>query len=376
MKRLITLSVLALLLLASVALLEGAWASKRLTFNSGVSQYPAVAASGAGVYVVWEDDMAGNPEIYFRRSSDSGATWDGAQRITDKATISKRADIAVSGANVYVVWHDDTPGVDDIYFRRSADRGSTWQAAKKITFTAGSSSWPAVAANGANVYVTWIDNTPANNEIYFRRSGDNGATWNPVKRLTHDAGSSEYPAVAVSGADVYLLWSDNTPGNKEIFFRRSANWGLSWEAAQKLSESSGDTRDPAIAAGGSAVYIAGRSDFTGNDEITFGHSEDNGSNWGSAREMTNTAGSSEYPALAADGADVFLSWHDSTPGNYEVYYKNSTDGGVTWGATQRLTNNTEESGLADIAVNATNVYVVYANATGGNGEIYVKYSPR
>jgi len=279
---------------------------------------------------------------------------------------------------VYVVWHDATPGTNDIYFRHSADRGATWQSAKRITFTAGHSVRPAVAAYGASVYVTWADDTSGNYEIYFRRSGDNGATWNPVKRLTHNGGSSEYPAVAVSGANVYILWSDDTPGNNEIYFRRSATWGTSWEAAQKLSASSGDTTEPTIAApvGGSAVYIAGDSNYTGNKEIHFCSSGDNGASWESVQRITNTSGASGYATLACDGADVFLAWHDDTPGNYEVYYRNSTDGGATWGTAKRLTSTANASGIPDIAVNAANVYAAYVEMNGSVGDIFMKYSPR
>jgi len=376
MKKPVTVFLLAVLLFTCASVLSAAWTTKQLTKNTGSSQMPAVAASGSYVYVVWEDYTLGAGEIYLCRSGDNGATWYAIKNISNNPATSLRPDIAASGANVYVVWQDATPGDPDIYFRRSADRGATWEAAKRITFTAGQSRNPAAAANGASVYVTWQDDTPGNHETYFRRSGDNGSTWNTVKRLTHNAGDSVSPAIAVDGAAVGLVWSDDTPGPYDAFFRRSANWGLGWEAAQKLSASSGQTESPAIAISGSDVYVAGENDYTGNDEIYFNISADNGSTWSSAQQLTNTSGTSGQPALAADGSDVYLTWHDSTPGNSEVYFRKSADNGSTWGATKRLTYSDAASGLTDVAVNTVNVYVVYTDLTGGDGEIFVKYSPR
>ena len=47
--------------------------------------------------------------------------------------------------------------------------------------------------------------------------------------------------------------------------------------------------------------------------------------------------------VASSGNDVHVVWYDSRDGNYEIYYKRSTDGGISWEADTRLTNNTANS---------------------------------
>jgi hypothetical protein len=99
--------------------------------------------------------------------------------------------------------------------------GDTWTTDKRLTYNAGSSSYPAIAVDGPNIYVVWYDGTPGNFEIYFKSSDDGGATWT-TKRLTNNAGSSYMPAIAVDGSNIYVVWNDLTPGNLEIYFKKGS----------------------------------------------------------------------------------------------------------------------------------------------------------
>jgi len=379
MRKSIKFCVLTVSLLLLVSSASASWTSKRLTNNSGQSAEPRIAASGAKVYVVWKDDVSGNNEVYIRKSVDNGSTWGAAQRLSNNAGSSTRPAVAVSGANVFVTWQDDSPGNREIYFCRSIDSGAAWKPVKQLTNNAGFSEFPRIAARGANVYVVWVDFTPGNNEIFFRRSADYGSTWQSARRMTSSPGNNGLPAIAVDGADVYLSWTDDTPGFPQIFFRRSANWGLSWLAARQISSGAGKSTEPAMATAGdgATVYIASRSDLTGNNEVFFTKSIDNGGLWIAAQQITFTTGTSTFPSMAADGTNVYLVWTDDTAaGTDEVYFKKSGDNGSTWGATQRLTFNTAWSSLPIVAVGATNIFVTYYDPAPGNLEIFLKYSPR
>ena len=43
----------------------------------------SIASSGSTVHVVWYDDRFGHYEIYYKRSTDSGANWGPATRLTN-----------------------------------------------------------------------------------------------------------------------------------------------------------------------------------------------------------------------------------------------------------------------------------------------------
>src|SRR4030042_1392055 len=111
----------------------------------------------------------------------------------------------------------------------------TWTASKRLTNNAGSSSYPAIAVDGSNIYVVWEDNTPGNGEIYFKKSDDGGATWTTNKRLTNTAGGTYEPAIAVDGSNIYVVWYDYTPGNDEIYFKKSDDGGVTWTTNKRLT---------------------------------------------------------------------------------------------------------------------------------------------
>ena len=224
--RKISITVVIFLLLFSAVAYGDTWTpNKRLTWNAGNSDNPTIAVNGSNIYVVWEDFTPGNFEIYFKKSDDGGTTWTTSKSLTNNADWSRYPAIVVDGLNVYVAWADTPPGNYEIYFKKSADGGATWTTNKRLSWNAGSSIYPAIAVDGPNIYVAWADSTPGevelNYEIYFKKSADGGATWTPTKRLTWIAGDSSQPAIAVDGPNIYVAWIDATPGNFEIYFKKS-----------------------------------------------------------------------------------------------------------------------------------------------------------
>ena len=48
------------------------------------------------------------------------------------------------------------------------------------------------------------------------------ADWSPAKRLTLTPDESRYPALAIDSSDaIHIVWSEVTPGNTEIHYRKS-----------------------------------------------------------------------------------------------------------------------------------------------------------
>src|SRR4030042_6606737 len=93
-----------------------------------------------------------------------------------------------------------------------------WAPAKRLTWTSGWSYFPVVAIDSKNhIHIVWNDDTLGNNDLYYRRSADGGATWRAVKRLTWNSGSSYNSAIAIDSNDtIHVVWSDDTPGNDDI----------------------------------------------------------------------------------------------------------------------------------------------------------------
>ena len=77
-----------------------------------------------------------------------------------------------------------------------------------------------IAAVGNKSYVVWADFITGSGDIYFRRSIDGGVSFSDTINLSNDAGRSAEPQIAVSGSNIYVVWSDQTTttGNADIFF--------------------------------------------------------------------------------------------------------------------------------------------------------------
>jgi hypothetical protein len=376
------LIIVALGLFLSAQVVQAQWTSgKRISWNSGYSGTPAIAIDlSGGIHVVWEDDTPGNCEIYYNKSLDGGDTWSSGQRITWTTGQSTWPSLAVdSNGGIHMAWEDYTPGHYAIYYRNSTDGGATWSAVKRFTWTAGNSYNAAIAVDSSDyVHLVWNDDTPGKLELYYKKSTDGGATWTANKRLTWNSGDSGWPAIAAdSFGNPHVAWSDSTSGPSEIYYRKSTDGGAAWSPAKRLTwTSEGMNIYVEMAVDSSnALHLAWHGGRPEDEEIYYKKSTDAGLTWKATKKLTLTADYySDYPDIAADSAgNLHLVWMEETTGNREVFYKKSPDSGVTWGANQRITWTAGQTyGEAVAADSLGNVHVVWSDDTIGQAEIYYK----
>ena len=121
------------------------------------------------------------------------------------------------------------------FFLFAAVARADWSPARRLTWTSGESNNPAIAADSSgNIHVVWSDYAPGNPEIYYKKSTDAGANWTLAKRLTWTSSTSSRPAIAVDSSDgLHLVWSDDTPGNGEIYYVKSTDYGATWTLGEK-----------------------------------------------------------------------------------------------------------------------------------------------
>ena len=95
---------------------------------------------------------------------------------------------------------------------------------RRLTWTPGISETPAIAVDPSDhLYLIWVDTTPGYYEIYYKMSADAGTTWTASRRLTWTSGSSMRLAVtADTSGYIHLVWQDETPGNYEIYYKKGS----------------------------------------------------------------------------------------------------------------------------------------------------------
>ena len=330
----------------------------------------AIAANGDALHVVWQDSRDGNAEIYYKRSTDDGTTWESDVRLTNNPSESRPPVVAVSGQTVHVVWMDYRAGAPELYYKRSTDAGVNWSVDLPLTSSPAYADYPSLAASGEFVHLAWKDERDmgGGSEIYYKRSTDGGSSWSADMRLTNDASVQTSPSIAVSGPDVHLAWMDfrdGPSGNDEIYYKRSTDFGLTWGPETRLTVDPSISSYPSISVSASVVHIAWYETRDGNGEMYYKRSTDGGDSWSADTRLTTDAAYSNNPSTAVSGSNVHVVWRDSRDGDSgEVYYKVSTDGGVVWGEDTRLTDNFGESDVPTLATSGSSVHVVWSDTAG------------
>ncbi len=353
----------------------------RLTYDGAQSYMSGphqkdIASSGNVLHVVWHDERT-NWDIYYKRSSDAGATWGADTRLSNGPAESHSASVAVSVSTVIVVWNDNRDGHMELFFIRSTDGGLSWGVETRLTTNDGFSSCNVVAAiSGSVVHAIWNDARDGNNEVYYKRSTDGGISWGTDTRLTNNASDLYEPSIAVSGLFIHTVWYDNRDGNWEIYYKRSTNGGANWGADTRLSSTPIVSELTHVAASGSIVHVAWQDDRHGNNkQIYYRRSTDGGTTWGSEVHLSDNAGYAAAPSITVSDLNVHITWQDNRNGNFEVYYKRSTDGGLNWGSDTRLTNASGNSLRTFSTITGTAVHVVWMDERNGNWEIFYKQDP-
>jgi uncharacterized protein (UPF0333 family) len=100
------------------------------------------------------------------------------------AELAVRAPIATSGENAYITWWSNKTGNEEVMFRASTDNGATFGDKINLSNTTEADSDDAeIAASGDNVYVSWWERNETSDTPVARVSDDNGATFGPVLML-------------------------------------------------------------------------------------------------------------------------------------------------------------------------------------------------
>jgi len=243
-----------------------------LSKNSGNSTNPEVSASGDNVYVVWSDNYGtkgGNADVFFSSSRDKGSSFGEPINLSKNNPNSTDPEVAASSDNVYVVWADDTSKetVDNVnlILKTSTDNGTHFTDKNTIKRDIDKKTHlPQLAASGDNVYVVLADKDPKegqpdNYRVILKTSTDNGTHFTNRKSINKDIDKKTHlPQIAAFGDTVYVVWADSNGtkgGNGNIFFSSSRDKGKSFDEPINLSNNSGNSTNPEVAASGSNTYV-------------------------------------------------------------------------------------------------------------------------
>lgn len=224
--------------------------------------------------------------------------------------------VARRGRAVLLAFEERRGGRDQVFLVRSRDGGRTWSRRMRPTGRPRGATdewWPAVALGaGGRATVAWVDRSSGRERVWLSRSEDGGRSFGPPAPLdpAPPARVAQWrPALAQGDGDVvHAAWIDERGSHPEgapqaaLFYARIA--GGEPEPGRRLD-------------GGTAVPLASKLDNA----------------WA--------------PSVAARGGRVLVTWIDFLHYDWDVFARESEDGGERFGP-QRELNDTPE---ADEALN-------------------------
>jgi BNR repeat-like domain len=335
---------------------------------------PDVAASPTSSWVYQMTTRYGHPStcqaamrhcVVFRSSDDHGRTW-GRPAVMPRRYCPPRHScelarwqndpvlvVADTGV-IYAIWMNGW----NVVFARSADHGRTWQHQQFFRRTAGLSftdkPWLAISRSGRDVYAAFNSSNS-----YVASSHDYGATWSrPVRTNTgHRYWFAEGGAVAPGGA-VYFAESaehQNARGDIDLAVLSSRDRGRHWQTRIvavsqqqprcKVADCPNDFYGAQIslAAGRSgkllAAYVANQAARAPQRLYVIASAD--GRHWGAPRLLARggTVGA-DFPKVVAGRRPgrFAVAWEDDRngPRAWNLWSTRTSNGGMTWGATSRV----------------------------------------
>lgn len=194
-------------------------------------------------------------------------------------------------------------------------------------------------------------------------------------QLTMELDDYHPHSVVDTHGDIWVFWNSYRTGNTDIWYRRYVTATGTWEAETQLTtDTSSDSAPFVLLDKAGSIWVFWYSYRSSNYDIWCNHLPVDGV-W-AGPEQISTASESDTNQTAVLGEDgrIWVFWHSSRGGNYNIYYSIHNPGGG-WSAEATLTTDTDNDRYPVATVNATNgrITVFWRSNRSGNDDIWYKY---
>jgi hypothetical protein len=320
-----------------------------------------------GFALAWHGGEGKHDGIYVRLADARGRARGPAMRITDAARSAYEPDLAAIDDNLIVAWYEtDSGGELAAYAARIDAQGARrWQRRLSPAGVNGRNTLVRVARD--RIWVAWLQgNAGEDPEVYAAVvDAKSGAvlgsrplapasrdTWN-LNAATDDAGrlhivydarlgtrakelqrvsydgddvqrtmlgaddgfDSQYPDLALQGADAALTWFDQRDGNSEVYLAAGPLTDLDTlvtQNARRVTQTPGASIGAYLAWSGERLGVAWCDDTPGQDEIFLQSFDARAQPLGGPMRMTDNPTESLIPAIRPWREGFALAWTERT----------------------------------------------------------------
>ncbi len=326
---------------------------------SGGGYGPTLRANGSFLAAGWEDRVQVNRGSWVARSTDTGTSWEPAQRADPQVEgLRSYQAVAVSpDGRLSQSWMRFEPGYQNPGFDWTIQDPTEFRVPIEATAIALGQVCECcyhdqiILDDGQTILLAFRNNIDDLREIHVVRSTDGGLTFDEDHRVDTTgwmiAGCpSTGPGIAADGSTVLVCWVSAGTGITHIYSARSLDGGASWDAPLQVDDRIVSTaiNFPQAAIRGNLAVVAWQGPGIGDGVpgIFASVSFDGGTAWGEPTLVSDdatTADKVQASVAIAPYQEVEIVWRDSRLGVKRIFRTRGRidpaglpDGAVTHGS--------------------------------------------
>jgi len=297
----------------------------QLTSSVGNDWHPAITqTSDNKIWVIWHSDRTGNTEIFY--NVHNGTSWSGDTQLTTNASVDAIPSITqASDGKIWVVWTSNRRGAHyDIFYKTKPLDASSWSLETPLTDDPNNDKHPSITtANDGRLWMFWESNRTGHNDIFYKFSSDNGASWSADTNATNttDLYDDREPSTAQDrDGKIWVVWS-RLGSSWDIFYKTFD--GVSWSADTPLTSDLNSDASPSITrTSDGAIWVVWQSNRPDGQQSDIYYRIFSGAYWSSENKLTWYMDTDAHPAIfQTANQTIWLVWSVNKDTNFEIFYK-------------------------------------------------------
>ena len=379
--------------------LPSGWAALQNISNNAQDDEVAVGAvdNNSNAYCVWTKwygDVGSQRDITFatNKSGSWSSPYSWSLDYTDVLDVGFPAlAVTTDGGTAVVAYHDGDMSLGLMTIREREYSNGTWSSIKNISGSSDSCSYVTVSTNPVDnvIYAVWMASGDNGFELKYKYRDPSTGQWSGLMSVNGGAAGGQYlPNIYLDKSGVAHLVYIVRNGDASVWYTKNTNPknNSGWTTPVQMSPDSGlNFTYPKVTADWNGnAYVVWQQIVSGVSSIMLRYQTSGA--WGTAENISNLSDPSETATIAVNGTtnDFWVVWQTafgyfSGNTNWDVclksYETDKTTGQKAWSDIYRITNYPGHAGEPQVKIQKDgDLHLFFFDNPVGDGQGEIYYS--
>ncbi len=289
----------------------------------------------------------------------SAVTWSNGSQITSSPTVTSQYPSLLYNFKTFkswVFWASNQLVNFSIYYRiydpACLQSACLLPPVARLSLDSHQNIMPSSAQTlDGNIWVFWVSDRTGNNDVFYKVF--NGTSWTQDSRFTTWIGNDVHPSVlATLDGSLWVAWASDmacsaSPCLSNVFLRK---FNGTWSTIQQVTFSGRDFEPALSQSSDGTVWLAWSSDRVNSGKFDIYYKTITPAGSSLDTQLTKDPSIDSYPSVvavkngaivvvwASDRNTVFDTSSNATVPEFDLFFKSSVDGGVSWSSDTQLTH--------------------------------------